>query len=275
MPYATNQNVRIHYQVEGEGLPLVLQHGFSNSLDTWYERGYVDPLKHDYRLILIDARGHGASDKPHDPEAYALQLRAGDIGAVLDHLHIAHAHFFGYSMGGWIGFGLAQYAPERFPALIIGGAQPYARSMEHQRQGLQKALTQGREAFAAGLEALYGALTPRQKARVLANDLEALLASVAQDRPSLEAVLPTMTMPCLLFAGEADPVYPAVKECVKQMPNSRGSQRSGAATYHEIFSHGVSLTCYRQRKNKGEVQSQSVSFVGAALLRCHHGLRVG
>ena len=63
------------------------------------------------------------------------------------------------------------------------------------------------------------ALTPRQKARVLANDLEALLASVAQDRPSLEAVLPTMTVPCLLFAGEADPVYPAVKECVKQMPN--------------------------------------------------------
>jgi len=117
MPYATNQNVRIHYQVEGEGLPLVLQHGFSNSLDTWYERGYVDLLKHDYRLILIDARGHGASDKPHDPEAYALQLRAGDIVAVLDQLHIAHAHFFGYSMGGWIGFGLAQYAPERFPAL--------------------------------------------------------------------------------------------------------------------------------------------------------------
>lgn len=218
MPYATNQNVRIHYQVEREGPPLVLQHGFSNSLDTWYERGYVDPLKHDYRLILIDARGHGASDKPHDPEAYTLQRRAGDIVAVLDHLHITHAHFFGYSMGGWIGFGLAQYAPERFPALIIGGSHPYARSMDDQRQALRKALEQGKEAFVAGLEELYGPMTPRRKARALANDLEALLA-VAQDRPSLEAVLPTMTMPCLLFAGEADPVYPAVKECVKQMPN--------------------------------------------------------
>jgi len=53
MPYATNQNVRIHYQVEGEGLPLVLQHGFSNSLDIWYERD-VSHLLH--TLYLIDSR---------------------------------------------------------------------------------------------------------------------------------------------------------------------------------------------------------------------------
>jgi pimeloyl-ACP methyl ester carboxylesterase len=91
MPYATNQNVRIHDQGEGEGPPLVLQHGFSNSLESWYDAGYVHALRPDYRLILIDARGHGASDKPHDPDAYALQRRAGDIVAVLDHLHLAHA----------------------------------------------------------------------------------------------------------------------------------------------------------------------------------------
>jgi pimeloyl-ACP methyl ester carboxylesterase len=121
-------------------------------------------------------------------------------------------------MGGWIGFGLAHYAPEQFHALIIGGAHPYARSMDHQRQALRKALAEGKEAFVAGLEMLYGPMTPQRKARALANDLEALLA-VAQDRSSVEAVLPTMTMPCLFFAGEADPVYPVVRECVKQMPN--------------------------------------------------------
>jgi len=218
MPYVTNQGVRIHYQVEGEGPPLVLQHGFAVSLEDWYDTGYVHALQHDYQLILIDARGHGASDKPHDPEAYALQWRAGDIVAVLDQLHIAKAHFFGYSMGGWIGFGLAQYAPERFHALIIGGSHPYARSMNYQRLALRKGIEQGREAFAADLEALYGPVTPQRKARALANDLEALLA-MAQDRPNLETVLPLMTMPCLLFAGEADPGYPAVKECSKQMPN--------------------------------------------------------
>ncbi len=86
MPYAENNGVRIHYQVEWEDPPLVLQHGFRSSLKTWYDYGYVDTLQQDYRLLLLDARGHGASDKPHEPAAYALeQLRtivqeAEDIG---------------------------------------------------------------------------------------------------------------------------------------------------------------------------------------------------
>ena len=110
MPYARNEGVRIHYEVEGEGPPLVLQHGFSESVVDWYETGYVKALKPDYRLILIDARGHGDSDKPHDPEAYLLNRRVGDVTAVLDALDIATAVYWGYSMGGWIGFGMANYA---------------------------------------------------------------------------------------------------------------------------------------------------------------------
>ena len=76
MPYTTNQGVRIHYQVEGEGPPLVMQHGFTDSIETWYELGYVDTLKHDYRLILVDARGHGHSDKPRTPDAYEMALES-------------------------------------------------------------------------------------------------------------------------------------------------------------------------------------------------------
>ena len=79
MPYADNGSVRIHYQVEGEGPALVLQHGFTESLVDWYESGYVEALRPDYRLILIDARGHGASDKPHDPDAYVLNRRVADV----------------------------------------------------------------------------------------------------------------------------------------------------------------------------------------------------
>ena len=81
MPYACNGSVRIHYQVEGRGPALVLQHGFTESLVDWYEAGYVDALKPDYRLVLIDARGHGASDKPHDPDAYLLGERVADVVA--------------------------------------------------------------------------------------------------------------------------------------------------------------------------------------------------
>jgi hypothetical protein len=52
MPYANNQGVRIHYQIEGKGPALVLQHEFTDSLESWYELGYVNALKQDYRLIL-------------------------------------------------------------------------------------------------------------------------------------------------------------------------------------------------------------------------------
>jgi pimeloyl-ACP methyl ester carboxylesterase len=66
MPYATNQSIRIHYHVAGEGPPLVLQHGFTQSMQRWYQAGYVEALQSAYQRILIDARGHGDSAKPHD-----------------------------------------------------------------------------------------------------------------------------------------------------------------------------------------------------------------
>lgn len=135
MPYADNQGVRIHYQVEGDGPPLVLQHGFLQSIEDWHECDYVDALKRDYRLILVDARGHGASDKPHEPGAYPLENRVGDVVTVLDALAIQKAHFWGYSMGGWIGFGMAIFVPRRVDRIVIGGQHPYARSMEGFRCG--------------------------------------------------------------------------------------------------------------------------------------------
>ena len=64
MPFATNNGLRIHYQIEGSGPPLVLQHGFTGSINGWRRYGYVEALAGDYRVVLVDARGHGQSDKP-------------------------------------------------------------------------------------------------------------------------------------------------------------------------------------------------------------------
>jgi pimeloyl-ACP methyl ester carboxylesterase len=82
------------------------------------------------------------------------------------------------------------------------------------RQGIE----QGIEGFVASVEATYGAIWPGFKARLLAADLKTELAR-SRDVPSLEEVLPTMTMPCLLYAGEADTNYPGVQECLKHIPN--------------------------------------------------------
>ena len=173
MPYTNNQGIRIHYKTEGVGPPLVLQHGFTDSLESWYEMGYVDALKNDYRLIVVDARGHGGSDKPHDPAAYSHECHVADLVDVLDDLSIPTTHFLGYSMGGRIGFALATYASERFSSLLIGGANPYQRNREQFDERLQ-ALRRGPESIVALWD---GVVSPALQARLLANDGEALVAS--------------------------------------------------------------------------------------------------
>jgi pimeloyl-ACP methyl ester carboxylesterase len=216
MPYATNQGVRIHYQVGGEGAPLVLLHGFNSNLERWHEWGYVEPLQRDYRLILLDARGHGASDKPYDRAAYTWPIPVTDVVAVLDHLQIPQAHVLGYSMGGGTCFGLAQYAPTRIMSLLIGGmpAQEDSFATFAEVDGTDP------EAFFTAFEGKLGVrLPPEMKARMVTNDLQAL-AAAAQTRPSLEEVLPQMTMPCLLFAGEADPWYPLIQDNARRMPKA-------------------------------------------------------
>ena len=69
-------------------------------------------MKNAFNAVLFDARGHGKSDKTHEPAAYELALMVGDMVAVLDALGIDQAHYWGYSMGGKIGLGLARHYPD-------------------------------------------------------------------------------------------------------------------------------------------------------------------
>ncbi len=125
MPFATAPDgVRIHYEVEGDGPPLVLQHGLLSSLESWWQRGYVERFAPKYQCLLIDSRGHGESDKPDDLEAYELRTRVVDIASVLHDAGVETAHYMGYSMGGWIGYGISIYMPQRFRSLTIGGFSP-------------------------------------------------------------------------------------------------------------------------------------------------------
>ena len=215
MPYVNNQGIRIHYQLEGDGPPLVLQHGWSGSVEHWRDFGYLDELKRDYRLILIDARGRGASGVPEDPAAYDTQRMAEDIVAVLDALQVDRAHFLGYSMGGWIGFHLAGSAPQRFCSLILGGAHPYPESLASLRELAGK----GTKAILDLWDEISAPLSPQSRRRLLEQDISPLFASCATDRPDLSAVLPTMTLPCLVYVGEADERHAGAKKCVAHMPN--------------------------------------------------------
>jgi pimeloyl-ACP methyl ester carboxylesterase len=216
MPYVSNQGTRIHYEVEGEGPPLVLQHGYTGNLKRWTLHGYVAALRQRHQLILIDARGHGESDKPHDPAAYDLSLRVGDVLAVLDALEVGTAHYWGYSMGGWIGFGMAKYASDRLLSLVIGGAHPYEELLPAYSRLDGSDAEAFFAAFCRRLEIDATKIPAALKKELLANDFRALAAAQA-DRPSMAGMLPSMTMPCCLYAGEADPRYARVKECAQQI----------------------------------------------------------
>lgn len=125
MPYAIHEGDRIHYQVFGAentaNPPLIIQHGlFSSGTDLAYPQ-FVEAVSGTFRMIFPDSLGHGDSDKPDDPARYTLAHRAGDISAILDAEGIDKAHYFGYSMGGWIGTAMAKHAPERLLSLCIAG----------------------------------------------------------------------------------------------------------------------------------------------------------
>ena len=221
MPYTDNNGVRIHYHVEGEGTPLVLQHGLTSSILRWYSFGFVDALKDDYTLLLIDARGHGDSDKPYDAEAYDRKAMASDVIAVLDAENIDRAHYMGYSMGGSIGFGIAESFADRVHSLIIGGMHPYPLDAVGLDAAVERIRTGGMAGYVADMESGGEAISPERKAQLLANDPQSIVgASLGlKNRPDLSYVLPTMTMPCLVYAGDADGLHVGAAECVKHMPN--------------------------------------------------------
>ncbi|MFJ3311053.1 alpha/beta fold hydrolase [Streptomyces sp. NPDC086549] len=81
--------VRIAFETMGGGLPLVLSHGLFGDRTTWRSAGYVDALADSHRLGLIDARGQGGSDAPHDAESYRIDHQVDDVIAVLDELNIS------------------------------------------------------------------------------------------------------------------------------------------------------------------------------------------
>jgi len=229
MPFASHQGIKIYYEVEGHGPPIVLAHGLTGNLSFWTGYGYVDKLKDRYSVILFDARGHGQSDKPHETERYDYRLRVGDVIAVLDTLGVTKTHYWGYSMGGYIGFGVAKHFPERLSSLVTGGSNPYAASdttaVDVMLRIFRRGVQEGVEAVVTGMREWAGSITPQYEARLRGLDLQAMVAHLEYSRyqrPGLENDVLQIELPCLFYAGEADEGAHAYgQEAVQHMPNAR------------------------------------------------------
>jgi len=115
--------VRIAYEIAGEGEPVVLVHGFAASrVQNWRAPGWYETLNGaGYRVIALDCRGHGESDKPHDPASYGHDVMARDVVSVMGAAGVGRALLMGYSMGGFISMHLLLKHPELFGKVVIGG----------------------------------------------------------------------------------------------------------------------------------------------------------
>lgn len=203
MPHFTTSGLSLAYEVSGEGFPVLLIHGFASSGKVnWVDTGWVETLTSaGYQTITLDNRGHGLSDKPHDPEFYSPAQMAEDAVALLDHLGIEKAAVLGYSMGARITAFMAFAHPERVAAVIFGGMG----------MNLINGLTDGNDII-AGLRApdLSDLTHPTARQfRIFADhtgsDREALAACMETSRqPMARADVRRIDVPSLVAVGEAD-----------------------------------------------------------------------
>lgn len=237
----SGDGVRIEFETVGDGPPLVLLHGFFGDRTTWRSAGYVDLLSADFRLVLIDARGHGGSDAPHDAAAYRIDCQVGDVIAVLDELRISRAAFWGASLGATIGLHLLALHPERLTALVAGGAHgdrvvadPVAVEREvatYRTEGIGPFITwlERRGEVPSWMRDAMRAADPRA--------LAALTGALANRDGVLEAIAAT-SVPVLLLAGSLDPGLTAIRRTAAKITNATLVEFPGLG-HLDVFTHAA------------------------------------
>ena len=231
MPYARNavDDRRVYFEDDGgRGAPVVFHGGFLDSVPTVRALNLAEALRDEYRLIFVDHRGLGRSDKPHDPDAYAMPIRVADAIAVLDELGVERAHFIGLSWGGRLGFGIGEHAPHRASSLIIGGNQPYAWPdgplTRLVTEGLRAAQREGMEALVRAMEEFRDTRFPETaREHYLDNDPAALEAAWTEARAegAISEDLRAWRVRCLIFLGARDADFvPLAERAAAQIPDA-------------------------------------------------------
>lgn len=213
MPYVTSPDgIRIYYEVEGDGFPLVLHTGGAGDMLMWRAAGYTAGLR-GYRLILMDHRGHGRSDKPRDVEAHRMARYVADVVVMLDAMGLDRAGFWGYSAGMRVGCALAAAHPDRVAALIAQGGMD-AADAEGQRKEARARRAWARSIREQDMRQLNADIEQEEhitlpdwlRQNFLETDPEmfALALEAWQSWGTPWPLLPRIVAPVLLLAGEGE-----------------------------------------------------------------------
>lgn len=216
---------RLHYEVFDDDassrrpVPVVLLHGFAaNTLTNWVRPGVADALvAAGWRVIGLDARGHGLSDKPHETEAYAGTVMAHDVGAMLDHLGAGGAHLAGYSMGAYTALRVAVADPRARSLVLAGvGSRMLDRRPVDRRAIADALVAEDRTSITDPSARAFRFFAEATKA-----DRHALAAVQRAPAPPLPDVA-TVAVPTLVVAGEADTMAGPVGDLAGAIPGAKG-----------------------------------------------------
>jgi len=128
MPHVTNDALKLHYETEGAGPPVLFLHGYTSSIALW--RDQVPVFSPDYRLICMDLRGHGESEGT-EMDGYTFAALAGDAVAVLDQEGVEQATIVGHSMGGMVAQELLARHGDRVSAAVFSSTTCKAPAREY------------------------------------------------------------------------------------------------------------------------------------------------
>jgi len=219
--YFHNHGWQLAYRDSGgNGNPVLLIHGFaSSSWVNWVATGWFSELgSHGFRVIAIDNRGHGFSDKSHKREDYTPEAMADDCQALLDHLGLAQAHVMGYSMGARIAAFMALRHPARLASVIFGGL---GIGMVHGTGGWEPVAQALLAENIADIDDKRG-LMFRQFADRTGGDKRALAACVITSKKELtEAQLRQLVVPALVAVGEFDEIAGAPEPLAALLPKGQ------------------------------------------------------
>lgn len=203
--FASFDDVKLHYETEGEGFPVVLLHGIIANIElNWRAPGIWKALVDaGHRVIGIDARGHGESEKPHDAAAYDDDAMAKDVGALFDHLELQQADVVGYSMGAAVAMRFAA-RDDRIRRLVLGGfAGRFGQDRDVDRSRFASAFDGDDES------SVPPELLPfRRFALGSGMDMDALRALTRSDQFAGDFDAAKIAVPTLVICGDEDPMQP-------------------------------------------------------------------
>ncbi len=187
------------------GEPILLIHGFASShAVNWVNTQWVKTLTEaGRRVIAFDNRGHGSSDKPHDPAAYALPVMAGDARALLDHLGVVTADVIGYSMGARIATFLTLANQARVRSLVLGGLGQHLVTASNLPLAIAEAMdAPALESLVDPTQRMFRAFADANKA-----DRQALAACIRGTRQTVTpADVASIGCPLLVAIGTKDAI---------------------------------------------------------------------